>query len=154
MTVKKIVAAREGFCNLDFENPRLLGSLCRSCGTYYFPAQTDFCQNPSCDSDSFDNVALSNRGRIWSYPSAGYAPPPPYVVTHDPYQPITLAAVELDKEKMTVLGQLIDGVGVNDLSIGDEVELVLDTLYEDDNSRYLVWKWRPLNFMPAQESRG
>ena len=25
-----------------------------------------------------------------------------------------------------------------------EVELVLDTLYEDDDHEYLVWKWRPL----------
>jgi hypothetical protein len=28
--------------------------------------------------------------------------------------------------------------------VGAEVELVLDTLYEDDDNEYLVWKWRPL----------
>ena len=153
MTAKKIVAAREGFNNLDFENPRLLGSICKGCGTYYFPAQNYFCQNPVCGSDSFDQVELSNRGRIWSYTSAGYAPPPPFVVTRDPYEPIMLAAVELAKEKMTVLGQLVDGVSVNDIKIGDEVELILDTLFEDDDNRYLIWKWKPLSPKPVLEDQ-
>ncbi len=144
MTEKKLVAAREGFNNLDFDNPRLIGSRCSDCGTYYFPAQTKFCQNPACQSEAFDEVELSNRGRIWSYTNAGYAPPPPYIVTQDPYQPFTLAAVELADEKMVVLGQLAEGVTVSDVKIGDEVELMLDTLYEDDDNRYVVWKCKPL----------
>jgi hypothetical protein len=28
--------------------------------------------------------------------------------------------------------------------VGDPVELVLDTLYEDDDHEYLVYKWRPV----------
>lgn len=153
MKVKTVAAAREGFTNLDAENPRLLGSVCSTCGTYYFPAQNYFCQNPVCDSDKFQNVELSSRGRIWSFTSAGYPPPPPFVVTQEPYQPVLLAAVELAKEKMTVLGQMVDGVRVQDLKIGDEVELVLDTLYEDDEHRYLVWKWKPLGFDIPQEAQ-
>jgi len=43
-----------------------------------------------------------------------------------------------------VLGQVVPGVSVDDLSVGDEVELVVDTLYEDDEHEYLVWKWRPV----------
>ena len=27
--------------------------------------------------------------------------------------------------------------------MGDEVELVVDTLYSEDDCDYLVWKWRP-----------
>ena len=42
------------------------------------------------------------------------------------------------------MGQVVPGVGVDDLRVGDEVELVLDTLYEDDEHEYLVWKWRPI----------
>ncbi len=41
------------------------------------------------------------------------------------------------------MGQVVAGVGVDELSVGTEVELVLDTLYEDDDHQYLVWKWRP-----------
>ena len=32
----------------------------------------------------------------------------------------------------------------SDLSVGTEVELVLDVLHEDDEHEYLVWKWRPV----------
>ena len=153
MTDKKLVAAREGFNNLDVDNPRLLGSRCSACGTCYFPAQHLFCQNPDCDSEAFEGVELSNRGRIWSYTSAGYPPPAPYIVTTEPYEPFALAAVELAEEKMIVLGQLAAGVSVDDIHIGDEVELILDTLYEDDDNRYLVWKWQPLAASTSAEDR-
>jgi uncharacterized OB-fold protein len=52
---------------------------------------------------------------------------------------------------MVVMGQVVPGVGVDDLSVGDEVELVLDTLYEDDEHEYMVWKWRPVG---ATSGRG
>jgi hypothetical protein len=29
------------------------------------------------------------------------------------------------------------------VKVGDPVELVLGTLYEDDDNEYLVWKWQP-----------
>ena len=30
------------------------------------------------------------------------------------------------------------------LEVGQEMELTLGTLYEDDENEYLVWKWKPL----------
>jgi len=54
------------------------------------------------------------------------------------------AAVELDAEKMVVLGQVAAGTDPEELSAGSEVELVLETLYEDDENEYLVWKWKPV----------
>ncbi len=37
--------------------------------------------------------------------------------------------------------------------MGDEVELVVDTLYTEDGCDYLVWKWRPLGATaPGQEA--
>jgi hypothetical protein len=57
----------------------------------------------------------------------------------------------LAAEKMVVMGQVVPGVGVDDLSIGTEVELVSDVLYADDDHEYLVWKWRPL---PSGDHRG
>ena len=42
-----------------------------------------------------------------------------------------------------MLGQVVAGVGVDDLKVGDEVELVVDTLFEDDEHTYTVWKWAP-----------
>jgi uncharacterized OB-fold protein len=142
-TTKTRVGAVEGWFTTDDVAPALLGSRCRSCGTYAFPRQTFACPNPACSGTDFDEVELSRRGRVWSYTDARYTPPPPYVAA-DPYEPFALAAVELAAEKMVVMGQMVAGVTVDDIAIGDEVELVLDTLYEDDEHEYLVWKWRPL----------
>jgi uncharacterized protein len=139
------VPAVEGWFTLGDEGaPALLGSRCTVCGTYAFPAETQFCRNPDCVSQEFETVALSRRGRIWSYTDARYQPPPPYVAA-DPYVPFCLAAVELAAEKLVVMGQVTAGVTVDDLKVGDEVELVVDTLYADEDSDYLVWKWQPVS---------
>jgi uncharacterized OB-fold protein len=55
-----------------------------------------------------------------------------------------VAAVELARERMVVLGQLDAGVDPARLEVGQEMELVLGTLYEDDEHEYVVWKWRPV----------
>jgi hypothetical protein len=139
------VPAVEGWFTLGDEGaPALLGSRCAACGTYAFPAEAQFCRNPDCVSQEFETVELSRRGRIWSYTDARYQPPPPYVAA-DPYVPFCLAAVELAAEKLVVMGQVTAGVTVDDLKVGDEVELVVDTLYAEGDSDYLVWKWQPVS---------
>jgi len=138
---KQRVAAVEGWFTMDPE-PRLLGSRCTSCRSVFFPLEADFCRNPSCVGTEFTEVALSRRGRLWSYTDSRYAPPPPYVAP-EPYEPYGVAAVELEDEKMIILGQLEPGVSLESLEAGMEMELVIGTLYEDDENEYLVWKWRP-----------
>ena len=139
------VPAVEGWFTTDEdgEGPALLGSRCTDCGTYAFPAEASYCRNPDCASTSFETVELSRRGRIWSYTDARYQPPSPFVAA-DPYVPFCLAAVELAAEKLVVMGQMVGGVTVDELTVGDEVELVVDTLYAQDGCNYLVWKWRPV----------
>jgi uncharacterized OB-fold protein len=139
---KSAIPAVDGWFTTD-GSPALLGSRCRTCGTYAFPRETYFCRNPECEGQEFEEVPLSRRGKVWSYTDARYQPPPPYRPA-DPYEPFCIAAVELAAEKMVVMGQVVPGVGVDDLSVGTEVELVTDVLYEDDDHRYLVWKWRPV----------
>lgn len=134
--------AVEGWFREDGDGAVLLGSRCRRCETYAFPRQTSFCRNPACDGTEFEEVALSRRGTLWSFTNNCYAPPPPYVA-RDPFEPYAIAAVELGREKMVVLGQVVPGVGVSDLKAGMEMELVVDTLYEDDETEYTVWKWKP-----------
>jgi uncharacterized protein len=137
------VPAVEGWFTLgDDGPPALLGSRCVGCGTYAFPAERAFCRNPDCASTEFETVELSRSGTIWSYTDARYQPPPPYMAA-DPYVPFCLAAVELADEKLVVMGQVVPGVTVDDLHVGDRVELVLDTLYADEDQEYVVWKWQP-----------
>ena len=143
MPAKTQVAAQPGWYTLDPDAPSLLGSRCKACATVAFPKEQAFCRNPACPGTEFEEVELSRQGRIWSYTDARYTPPKPYVAA-DPYVPFCIAAVELAEEKMVVLGQVVTGIDAADLAIGDEVELVLDTLYEDEEHEYLIWKWRPL----------
>jgi uncharacterized OB-fold protein len=55
-----------------------------------------------------------------------------------------VCAVELAAEGMVVLGQLATGADPEQLETGMEMELVLGTLYEDDEHEYVVWQWAPL----------
>jgi uncharacterized OB-fold protein len=137
------VPAIDGWFTLDDAAPALLGGKCTGCGTYVFPNNRAFCPNPHCTSDSFESVELSRHGRIWSYTDARYQPPPPYVPVADPHEPFAIAAVELAAEKLVVMGQVVRGVNVDDLRVGMPVELVLETLYVEDDNDVIVWKWRP-----------
>jgi uncharacterized OB-fold protein len=122
--------------------PALVGSRCRSCGNVAFPPESAFCRNPACAGEEFEEAALSRRGRVWSYTDAQYQPPAPYVPATDPYEPFAMAAVELP-EGIVVLGQLASGFGVADVTVGAEVELVVEPLYTDENGERTIWKWRP-----------
>jgi uncharacterized OB-fold protein len=122
------------------DEPALVGTRCRECGTVFFPRETAFCRNPRCSSTDLDETELSRRGRVWSYTDARYQPPPPYVPRTDPYEPFALAAVELEDEGLVVLGQVADGYGVDDLSIGTPVELVVEALDESSS----IWRWKPI----------
>src|SRR5262245_52273090 len=141
---KRRVPAVPGWFTLDAARPALLGTRCKACGTVFFPREETWCRSPLCQGMEFEEVELSRRGRLWSYTNNGYQPPPPFVPTTDPYQPFAIAAVELERERMVVLGQVVAGVGVEQLEVGMEMELVLDTLNEDEENEYLVYKWRPV----------
>jgi uncharacterized protein len=137
-------AAIEGWYTLDEQAPTLIGARCNTCGSYFFPPLASrFCRNPDCAGESFEQVPLSRTGRIWSYTNACYQPPEPFVAP-SPYVPFAIAAVELERERMIVLGQVVTGVGVQDLAVGMPVELVLEPLYSEGESDKLVWKWRPI----------
>mgnify|MGYP003450413505 CR=1 FL=1 len=131
------------------DDPTLLGSRCTTCATVYFPPlpvdRAGFCRNPTCDGEEFETAALSRRGRVWSYTDAQYQPPAPYVARSDPYEPFALAAVELEAEGLVVLGQVAAGYGVDDLTVGAPVELVVETLYTDDDGvDRTIWRWKPV----------
>ncbi|HMK99211.1 MAG TPA: OB-fold domain-containing protein [Acidimicrobiales bacterium] len=154
MTAAKVrVPAQPGWFTLDPEAPALLGSRCDTCGTVAFPKENAFCRNPDCPGTTFEEVELSRQGRIWSFTDARYKPPDPYVAT-DPYEPFCIAAVELAAEQMVVLGQVVPGISAGELAIGTEMELVLDTLYEDDDHQYLVWKWAPVAASARTQAAG
>ena len=135
--------AIDGWFTTDDE-PALLGNRCTTCGTVFFPKASFFCRNPACAGEEFEETKLSRFGRIWSFTDAQYQPPPPYMVRGEEFTPFAIAAVELADEQMVVMGQVADGYGVEDLDVGTEVELVIEELFSDDDSTYVVWRWKPV----------
>ena len=143
---KTRVAAIEGWFTLDDE-PRLIGTKCVESGTYFFPPETTMSRAPGFADSELVPVELSRTGRVWSFTSAGYKPPDPFVAQSDPYVPFCIAAVELADEQLVVLGQCVGDVTIDDLHLGLEMELVLDTLFEDDDNEHVVWKWQPVGWI-------
>lgn len=136
-------AVIEGFFTTG-PTPALLGSRCAACGVYYFPRVESLCRNPDCESSQFETVELSRTGKVWSFTNACYKPPEPYHAP-EPFEPYAIAAVELERERMIVLGQVATGVGVEQLRAGQDMELVLETIPDAaDPAGKLTWKWKPV----------
>lgn len=143
MTGQATVPVLEGWFTQG-DAPHLIGSRCTRCTTYYFPKLETFCRNPDCDGTEFEAVELSRRGKLWSFTNACYAPPAPFIPA-DPHVPYAIAAVELEHEKMIVLGAVVDGVGVESLKAGLEMELVLESILDAAVPEgKLTWKWKPV----------
>ena len=134
----------EGWFTTDTDEPALRGQRCITCGTYAFPSAGVGCPNPACTGLAFDTVELSRRGVIWSYTDARYQPPPPYVVPTADHEPFCIAAVELAEEGLVIMGQVVAGVSVTDLKVGQRMELVVDVLFTEDDTDHLIWKWKPV----------
>ena len=134
--------AVEGWFTTGSE-PALLGSTCTECGNISFPPERDFCKNPVCSGETFESTELSRQGTVWSYTDAQYQPPPPYIPISDPYVPFALVAVELP-EGIVILGQAANGFGVDDLTVGGQVELVVETIYTDETGDRSMWAWKPV----------
>jgi len=129
------------FATDDAGNPHLIGSKCPQCGTYVFPPRANNCPNPACDGDALEAVALSRRGKLWSYTENRYAPPPPYP-SPDPFEPFAVAAVELADEGLIVLGKVVEGTLAADLKVGIDMELTTMPLFTDeDGVQRIVYAW-------------
>jgi uncharacterized OB-fold protein len=140
MTDSEKTPVIEGLFTLDPEEPRLIGSKCTSCGTYYFP-QTISCSNPDCNEKKVEQAFLSRRGKLWSFTVQYYPPPPPFKA-QEPFVPYGIGVVELPEE-IRVAGMLTES-DPEKLKIGMEMELLLDKLYEEDGEEWVTWKFRPV----------
>jgi hypothetical protein len=141
MTTKTRVPAKDGWFTMDAEAPTLLGRRGIETGSYFFPPTLAFSRNPAAPGEELEEVALSRTGRVWSWTTNRYQPPEPYV-SPDPFVPYTVVAVELVEEQMVVLGPLDPASDADALAVGQEVEVALTTLYEDEDHEYVIWSWR------------
>jgi len=146
---KQRVAAVDDWFTMDEAAPQLMGARGTETGSYFWPTALAVSANPAKPGEEREPALLSRRGRLWSWTTNHYAPPEPYV-SPDPFVPYTVCAVELDAEKMVVLGQLATAADADALAVGMDMELVLGPLYEDDDHEYVVWQWAPAS--PKKEN--
>ncbi len=135
--------AVDGWWSFDGSGvPHLLGSQCPTCATYVFPPRENNCPNPNCAADELQTAALSRRGTLWSYTENRYQPPAPYPQSES-FEPFAVAAVQLAREGIIVLGKVVEGTLAADLKVGMEMELTTMPLYvDDDGAERTVYAWR------------
>ena len=51
--------------------------------------------------------------------------------------------VELAEERIVILGRVAEGVALDGLKVGDEMEIVVEPIIAGADE--LVWKWKPVN---------
>jgi uncharacterized OB-fold protein len=142
-TKKKQIPAVPGFFTMPPEEPHLIGSKCPSCGNYFFPA-VESCRNPRCSkTEPVEKVLLSRRGKLYSFTINHYVPPIMHVP--DPFVPYANGLIELP-EGIRVTTLIGTGYDQNNLKVGMEMEMIIDTLYEDkDGNEVVSWRFLPVS---------
>lgn len=119
----------------------LIGTCCDECGTTSFPPELRWCRNPSCSSESLSEVSLGSSGTVWSFTTAAYQPPSPFVPA-DLFEPFVIVAVQLDDSGIVVIGRAAERSSVEGLLVGQRAELDVGVLFAADGVDQLMWQWR------------
>ena len=86
-------------------------------------------------------ASLGGSGSLWSFTTAEYRPPSPYVAA-EPYEPFVIAAVELDDSGIVVIGRAAGRSSVDGLRVGQRAQLDVGVLFSADGVDQLMWEWR------------
>ena len=133
---KKKIAVKKGVYTIPLspeEKGHLIGSRCKSCGKHFYPTRK-ICVN--CYSEDMEEVALGQRGKIWSYTVARQAYPgtvlsPPFI----------MAYVELPEKAW--VQTLVTDVEFDAVKIGMDVELYFFKASEDEEKEIIAFAFRP-----------
>ena len=139
MAAKKKVPLIEGMFTWPTEDPRIIASRCKKCGTVAFP-KGPFCPNPDCDKarENIEEIELNKKGTLYSYTHQLYAPPEPF--KYEPFEPYALGMVDFP-EGIRIWGMI---TRMENLKLGMEVETTVGRLYEDKENEYITWMWKPI----------
>jgi uncharacterized protein len=118
---REFTPVAEGLIAGTADEPRLVGSECRRCGTVTFPRQ-DSC--PRCTSQDVAERLLARRGTLWTWTIQCFAPKaPPYAGDREAFQPYGVGYVELPGEVRVEALLTVDDP--QELRIGMPMELTL-----------------------------
>ena len=107
------------------QNRELKLQKCEGCGKYQFPPAA-FCL--SCSSTSLVYTKVSGRGRVYSYTETQSGVRHPAFAEITPYM---VGWVELVEQANLLMLTNFPGSNLEDISVGDDVELVFDRLTEE-----------------------
>jgi uncharacterized OB-fold protein len=140
------VAVADGIFILRDGRPVLLGSRCTNCDNHMFPRQNGC---PRCMSSEQDDVELATTGTLWSWTVQAFPPKaPPYLgPVGDDFVPFGVGYVELPGE-VRVEARLTEA-DPDRLEIGMPIELVVDTLGNDDDGNEII----TYAFAPVREEQ-
>lgn len=133
------VPITDGIFEWPSDDPRLRGTKCPSCGSVSFPEST-VCGNPDCGhTGSVESTLLSDTGTLYSYTIQNVDHKPPYDYHSAPF---AIGAIELP-EGINLVSKLTT-TDTDVLEIGAEMQLTIDTLYEEDDTEYLTYYFEPV----------
>jgi uncharacterized OB-fold protein len=133
--MNKKVAIAEGLFTWPSDNPVLLGSRCQQCGIAEFPSKLSC---PACGSEDVEVEELPRRGKLWSWTIQSFMPKRPYHTdeTAETFRPFGVGYIELPGA-ICVASRLQENTA-EELKIGMEMELVIDTYRHDDQGNEVL----------------
>jgi len=131
----KRIPIAEGLFTWPSDNPALLGSRCQACGIAEFPQKLSC---PACGSEDVKVEELPRRGKLWTWTIQGFMPKRPYHSDETPetFTPFGVGYVELPGA-VCVESRLLENTP-EQLNIGMEMELVVDTYRHDEEGNEVV----------------
>ncbi len=121
MPALDFVPVADGLIAGSAEEPRLIGSECRRCGTVTFPRQASC---PRCTSEDVAERLLARQGTLWTWTIQCFPPKsPPYGGDKDSFEPYGVGYVELPGEVRVEALLTVDDPQA--LRIGMPMELTL-----------------------------
>lgn len=122
----------------QLDRVRLAGCRCASCGETAFGRKV-VC--PNCGAAAVNEIALSDRGKLWSFTVIRHRPPGNYKGP-DPFAPFGLGLVELP-DGIRVLSPLECEIGK--LKIGLELQFKPYIRHEEDGREVIDFTFKPVN---------
>ena len=122
----------------QLDRVRLAGCKCTNCGETSLGAKS-IC--PNCGRDTVKEVALSNRGVLWSFTVVRHRPPGNYKGP-DPFVPFGMGLVELP-DGLRVLSPI--DCGIEQMKIGLELQFKPYVRHDEDCRDVVAFAFEPVN---------
>lgn len=127
----------EGIFKETPEGPKPYATRCKKCGMTFFPSES-ICTG--CLSEEMDEFDLPKEGVLKTY-TVVYRPVNKYPIPH------CIGEIIYPEEKLDVKGVLKvnnpeDLEKGNEFKIGSKVELIMDTLWEEEDTEIIGYKYR------------